>query len=157
MEAVHQGDAQGINSQISAINFNGGGHINHSILWQTLAPKSRQGGTLPSSGPFKDAVVEQFGGFPELINLMNVAGLAHQGSGWIWLGYNKALKRLEITSCQNQDPLVTKGQIPLLGIDVWEHAYYLQYKNVRGDYLKRIWEVIHWKDVADRYAKAISS
>ncbi len=80
--------------------------------------------------------------------------MAIQGSGWGWLGYNKAKKRLEIATCLNQDPLSTLGLIPLLGIDVWEHAYYLQYKNVRADYLKAIWGIINWKNVAERFAKA---
>ncbi|HEV8051934.1 MAG TPA: Fe-Mn family superoxide dismutase, partial [Parachlamydiaceae bacterium] len=80
--------------------------------------------------------------------------VAIQGSGWGWLGFNKANKRLEIATCDNQDPLVIKNLVPLLGIDVWEHAYYLQYKNVRPDYVKAIWKIINWKNVEERYAQA---
>ena len=156
-DAIHRNDASAACSQLAAMNFNGGGHINHSIFWNNLAPTSRQGGTPPSSGPLKEALTEQFGGIDPFIQLMNSSGLAVQGSGWVWLGYNKQTKRLEITTCANQDPLVTKGLIPLLGLDVWEHAYYLQYKSARADYLKRIWEVVHWKDVTDRYTKAITT
>lgn len=82
------------------------------------------------------------------------AAAAVQGSGWGWLGYNKAEDRLVITSCANQDPLSTTGLIPLLGIDVWEHAYYLQYKNARPDYLKAIWQVVNWQNVAERFEQA---
>jgi len=78
-----------------------------------------------------------------------------QGSGWGWLGYNKQSHRLQLATCANQDPLeATTGLVPLFGIDVWEHAYYLQYKNVRPDYVKAIWSVANWKDIADRFAKA---
>ena len=78
-----------------------------------------------------------------------------QGSGWGWLGYNKATSRLQIATCANQDPLeATTGLVPLFGIDVWEHAYYLQYKNVRPDYVKAIYEIANWNDVAERLAKA---
>jgi superoxide dismutase, Fe-Mn family len=73
------------------------------------------------------------------------------------LGYNKALGQLEIATCDNQDPLNIKGLVPLLGIDVWEHAYYLQYKNVRADYVKAIWQIINWKNVAERYANATAN
>ena len=86
---------------------------------------------------------------------MSAKAAALQGSGWAWLGYDKASKHLVIATCDNQDALfATKGLIPLLGIDVWEHAYYLQYKNVRPDYVKAIWNVINWKDVAERFEKA---
>ncbi len=79
---------------------------------------------------------------------------AIQGSGWGWLGYNKGQKRLEMTSCSNQDPLSTHGLVPILGIDVWELAYYLQYMNVRADYVKAIWQVFNWKNIEERFTKA---
>ena len=79
-----------------------------------------------------------------------------QGSGWGWLGYNKATGEVEHAACANQDPLSTKGLVPLLGVDVWEHAYYLQYRNVRPDYLKAIWNVVNWDDVAERLKVAKS-
>ena len=79
---------------------------------------------------------------------------AVQGSGWGWLGYDKASDQLKIATCANQDPLSTTGLVPLLGVDVWEHAYYLQYKNVRPDYLKAIWNVVNWGNVAERLAAA---
>lgn len=140
-----------------AIRFNGGGNINHSIFWTNLAPVNNGGGT-PPTGPLADAIKAQFGSLDDFITQFNAATVAVQGSGWGWLGYNKARNRLEITTCSNQDPLQSAtGLIPLLGIDVWEHAYYLQYKNVRADYLKEIWKVVNWKNVAERYAAAVAA
>eukprot|EP00604_Paraphysomonas_vestita_P003492 CAMPEP_0174821374 /NCGR_PEP_ID=MMETSP1107-20130205/7236_1 /TAXON_ID=36770 /ORGANISM="Paraphysomonas vestita, Strain GFlagA" /LENGTH=89 /DNA_ID=CAMNT_0016038319 /DNA_START=448 /DNA_END=717 /DNA_ORIENTATION=- len=89
---------------------------------------------------------------------MSAATVAVQGSGWGWLGYDKTNNRLAITTCANQDPLqATTGLVPLLGIDVWEHAYYLQYKNVRPDYVNNIWKIVNWNDVAERLRVAKSS
>lgn len=85
---------------------------------------------------------------------MSAASAGVQGSGWGWLGYNKVSDRLEITTMPNQDPLSMTGLVPLLGIDVWEHAYYLDYKNVRPDYLKQIWNIVNWKNVEERLAVA---
>lgn len=137
----------------SAIKFNGGGHINHSIFWTNLAPKSKGGGAAPE-GALAEAINHTFGSLEKFIEQFSAKAVAIQGSGWAWLGYNKAKGTLEIATCDNQDPLTTKGLIPLLGIDVWEHAYYLQYKNVRADYVKAIWNVINWKNVAERYETA---
>ncbi|RKP09943.1 superoxide dismutase 2 [Thamnocephalis sphaerospora] len=138
----------------SALKFNGGGHINHSIFWTNLAPP-KQGGGEPPSGELLQAIQRDFGSLEKFITKFNATTAAVQGSGWGWLGYNKETQRLQIATTQNQDPLQpTTGLVPLLGIDVWEHAYYLDYKNVRPDYLKRIWEVVNWKNVTERYGKA---
>lgn len=138
----------------SGINFNGGGYINHSIFWTNLAPKGKGGGEAPS-GPLADAIMKDFGSLDKLKETMTAKTVAVQGSGWGWLGYNKSEDHLEIAICQNQDPLAAKGLVPLLGIDVWEHAYYLQYKNVRPDYVKAIWEIVNWKNVSERYEAAL--
>ncbi len=151
--AEKNGDLAAMASQLSAINFNGGGHINHSIFWTNLAPTNQGGGTSPQ-GELADAIKAEFGSLENFITRFNAAAGPIQGSGWGWLGYNKTTKRLEIAVTANQDPLIAKGIIPLLGIDVWEHAYYLQYKNVRPDYLKAIWNVVNWKNVAERYSAA---
>jgi Fe-Mn family superoxide dismutase len=137
----------------SAIKFNGGGHINHSIFWTNLAPVSKGGGT-PPEGSFAKALDIEFGSLDKFIETFSAKTVGIQGSGWGWLGYNKGNHRLEIATCDNQDPLTIKNLVPLLGIDVWEHAYYLQYKNVRPDYVKSIWKVVNWKNVAERYAQA---
>lgn len=137
-----------------AIRFNGGGHVNHSIFWTNLAPVSKGGGT-PPKGPLADALNNQYGNLQKFIDDFNAKTGAVQGSGWGWLGYDKSNKRLIITTTANQDPLSTQGFVPLLGIDVWEHAYYLQYKNLRPDYLKAIWNVVNWENVSERFNKAV--
>ena len=136
----------------SAIKFNGGGHVNHSIFWTNLAPVSKGGGT-PPEGAIAQAITRDFGSFDKFVETFSAKTVAIQGSGWGWLGYNKGNGHLEIATCDNQDPLAVKGLIPLLGIDVWEHAYYLQYKNVRAEYVKSLWKIINWKNVAERYAQ----
>lgn len=137
----------------SAIKFNGGGHVNHSIFWTNLQPKNKGGGT-PNKGPLLDAIEAKFGSLENFITKFNAKTVAIQGSGWGWLGLNKEKKTLCIRTCENQDPLSTKELIPLLGIDVWEHAYYLQYMNARADYLKAIWGVVNWKNVEERFLEA---
>lgn len=136
-----------------AIKFNGGGNINHSIFWTNLAPEGKGGGEAPH-GDLHTALNKEFGSLEKFIEKMNGVAGGVQGSGWAWLGYNKEYDRLSLATCANQDPLIAQGLIPLLGIDVWEHAYYLQYKNVRGDYLKNIWKVVNWKNVEERFTKA---
>eukprot|EP00164_Ancoracysta_twista_P001226 GFYU01001607.1.p1 GENE.GFYU01001607.1~~GFYU01001607.1.p1 ORF type:complete len:233 (-),score=97.40 GFYU01001607.1:125-823(-) len=152
-DAQAKGDAQTCTALLSAINFNGGGHVNHSIFWTNLAPKSAGGGD-PPTGTIADMINKQWGSLDQFKTVFSTTTAAVQGSGWGWLGYDQANNRLAIQTCANQDTLATKGLVPLLGIDVWEHAYYLQYKNVRPDYLKQIWEVVNWKNVGDRLADA---
>nr|AKN50600.1 superoxide dismutase [Ziziphus jujuba] len=152
--AIAKGDATAVVKLQSAIKFNGGGHINHSIFWKNLTPV-REGGGEPPKGSLGWAIDTQFGSLEALIQKMNTDGAALQGSGWVWLALDKEQKKLSVETTANQDPLVTKGSglVPLLGIDVWEHAYYLQYKNVRPDYLKNIWKVINWKYASNEYER----
>lgn len=153
-EAISKGDTASAVRLQSAIKFNGGGHINHSIFWKNLAPVREGGGETPK-GALGWAIDMHFGSFESLVQKVNAEGAALQGSGWVWLGLDKELKKLVVETTANQDPLVTKGSnlVPLLGIDVWEHAYYLQYKNVRPDYMKNIWKVINWKYAGEMYEK----
>ncbi|GAA5899335.1 hypothetical protein JCM8208_001620 [Rhodotorula glutinis] len=147
--------AQDIRKQIAlqaAIKFNGGGHINHSLFWENLAPSSNGGGQFPSSGPLADQVQKDFGGLDGLKKALNAAALGIQGSGWAWLGYNPTTKKLEAVATANQDPLL--GYVPLIGIDMWEHAFYLDYKNVKQSYLDAIYNVINWKAAEERLASA---
>uniref|UniRef100_A0A7S3L5U4 Superoxide dismutase n=1 Tax=Amphora coffeiformis TaxID=265554 RepID=A0A7S3L5U4_9STRA len=133
-----------------ALKFNGGGHLNHTLFWENLTPDE----TAPGPETTK-AIAEAFGSLDALKADMSAKTVAVQGSGWGWLGYNAATKRLEIATCANQDPLqATTGLVPLLGIDVWEHAYYVDYRNVRPDYVKNIWSVIDWKAVEARLVAA---
>ncbi|XP_072983386.1 superoxide dismutase [Mn] 3.4, mitochondrial-like [Typha latifolia] len=152
--AVAKGDAASVVQLQSAIKFNGGGHVNHSIFWKNLKPVS-EGGGEPPHGALGWAIDTDFGSMEALIQKMNAEGAALQGSGWVWLALDKEMKKLKVETTANQDPLVTKGAslVPLLGIDVWEHAYYLQYKNVRPDYLKNIWKVINWKYAGEAFEK----
>merc|ERR1711860_216016 len=142
--ALKKGDVGAAIALQAALKFNGGGHINHSIFWNNISPN---GGGQPSGDLLKD-ITRDFGSVDNFRQQLSDATIAIQGSGWGWLGLNKKTNRLQIATCANQDPLfATTGLIPLLGIDVWEHAYYLQYKNVRPDYVKAIWNVVNWKDV----------
>lgn len=152
-EAESKGDLAAMIALQQAIKFNGGGHVNHSIFWTNLAPASQGGGELPT-GELAQAIQSEFGSVDVLIEKMSTASVGIQGSGWGWLGLNKSLNRLVLATCSNQDPLSTLGFVPLLGIDVWEHAYYLQYKNVRPDYVKNIWKIVNWKNVEERFQHA---
>lgn len=153
-EAETRNDVAAMIALQQAIKFNGGGHINHTIFWTILTPPSKGGGQ-PLQGGLATMIARDFTSFDAFKEKLSAAAIGVQGSGWAWLGYNKNLKRLEIATCANQDPLSTQGLAPILGIDVWEHAYYLQYKNVRADYVKAIWQVFHWKNIEERFAKAI--
>ncbi|CAL5404737.1 unnamed protein product [Camellia sinensis] len=159
-DAMAKGDAPTTVKLQSAIKFNGGGvalfdwgisttHFSGRILLQF------EDGGEPPKGSLGWAIDTNFGSLEALIQKMNAEGAALQGSGWVWLGVDKELKKLVVETTANQDPLVTKGPslVPLLGLDVWEHAYYLQYKNVRPDYLKNIWKVVSWKYASEVYEK----
>ncbi|XP_037787123.1 superoxide dismutase [Mn] 1, mitochondrial-like isoform X2 [Penaeus monodon] len=151
-EAQAKGDVNTVISLAPALKFNGGGHINHTIFWQNLSP---DGGEL--EGDLLAAINKDFGSVDAMKAQLSAATVAVQGSGWGWLGFNKQKGSLQIATCANQDPLeATTGLIPLFGIDVWEHAYYLQYKNVRPDYVNAIWKVANWKDISARFSKASS-
>jgi Fe-Mn family superoxide dismutase len=137
-----------------AVRNNGGGHWNHSFFWEILGPNT---GGKPS-GKLADAINETFGSFEALQEKINTAGTTRFGSGWAWLIVKD--DKLEVTSTPNQDnPLMDVAEVkgtPILGIDVWEHAYYLKYQNKRPDYLKAIWNVIDWKKVTKHYEKALA-
>jgi len=150
-EAHAKGDVSTLIGLAPALKFNGGGHLNHSIFWQNLSPDGGE-----PSGALLAAIEKDFGSLSALQTQLSGATVAVQGSGWGWLGYSKAKGALQVATCANQDPLeATTGLIPLFGIDVWEHAYYLQYKNVRPDYVKAIWKIVNWKDVQARYEAAL--
>lgn len=152
-DAESKGDLSAMIALQQAIKFNGGGHVNHSIFWTNLAPIGKGGGGKPQHELAK-ALQETFGSYETFVEKLSALAGGVQGSGWGWLGYDKNNKKLVIAHCANQDPLSTLGYVPLLGIDVWEHAYYLQYKNVRADYIKNIWQIINWKNVEERFKKA---
>lgn len=132
-----------------AVRNNGGGHWNHAFFWNSLSPN---GGGTPA-GKLADAINEAFGSFEEFKTKFAAAGMTRFGSGWAWLIIKKDGK-LDITSTPNQDnPLMDAAEnkgVPLLGVDVWEHAYYLKYQNKRADYLAAVWNVVDWQRVAER-------
>lgn len=138
----------------AAIKFNGGGHLNHSLFWKNLQPE-KAGGGKPVDGLFSQAVERDFGGYEQLKSSLNASALAIQGSGWAWLGYDTKLKKLVIVNTGNQDPLTP--QIPIIGIDMWEHAFYLQHQNRKADYLTNIWKVINFAEAEKRFKEASSS
>jgi Fe-Mn family superoxide dismutase len=144
-------DDQKMTELLQAIKFNGGGNINHTIFWTILAPK---GSHQAPGGALASMIEANFGSFQKFKELMTQKAVGLQGSGWAWLGFNKALKRLEVATCANQDPLSTVGLVPLLGIDVWEHAYYLDYENKRAAYVEAIWQIFHWKAIEERFKAA---
>jgi Fe-Mn family superoxide dismutase len=150
-QAISNNDVKGAIAVQKALNFNGGGHLNHSLFWQNLAPKKSGGGEL-SAGPLKEAIDRDFGGLDQLKSKFNAQTAAIQGSGWGWLGYNPTTGKLDIITTANQDPLLS--HVPLIGVDAWEHAYYLQYKNVKADYFKNIWDVINFKTAEERLKQA---
>lgn len=130
-----------------AVRNNGGGHYNHTLFWESMTP----GGSEPS-GDLLEAINAKFGSLDAFKEQFEAAGVGQFGSGWVWLVLDGG--ELAITSTANQDSPLTDGKTPLLGNDVWEHAYYLTYKNVRPEYLKAWWAVVNWDVVAERYAAA---
>jgi len=134
----------------TAVRNNGGGHINHTMFWQIMGPNA--GGT--PTGELAQAIKAKFGSFDAFKAAFNDAGVKRFGSGWAWLVLDQAGK-LAITSTANQDNPLTDGLYPIMGNDVWEHAYYLKYQNRRPDYLAAWWNVVNWDAVATRYAHAL--
>jgi Fe-Mn family superoxide dismutase len=132
----------------TAVRNNGGGHANHSLFWQLLSPN---GGGAPS-GDIADAITKKFGSFETFKDEFAKAAAGRFGSGWAWLVVNNG--ELEITSTPNQDSPLSEGKTPVLGLDVWEHAYYLKYQNRRPDYVSAFWNVVNWDEVTKRYNAA---
>ena len=135
----------------TAIRNNGGGHANHSLFWQIMKP----GGGGEPSGGLASAIADTFGSVDDLKAAMNDAGVKRFGSGWSWLVWDGTA--LSVYSTPNQDSPLMQDDVPLLGIDVWEHAYYLTYQNRRPDYLSAWWNVVNWDEVAKRYDEARAS
>lgn len=136
----------------TAVRNNGGGHANHTLFWAGMAPDA--GGT--PEGDIGKAIDQAFGSFDDFKTQFVKAGATQFGSGWAWLVLNKAGK-LEVASTPNQDSPLLEGNTPLLGNDVWEHAYYLKYQNRRGDYLDAWWNVVNWDEIESRYQAATKS
>jgi Fe-Mn family superoxide dismutase len=132
----------------TVVRNNGGGHYNHTLFWEIMGP---DGGGQPE-GALADAIDETFGGFDALKQQISDAAVNRFGSGWAWLVWDGST--LRVTSTPNQDPPLVERQTPILGIDVWEHAYYLKYQNRRPEYIQAWWNVVNWAKVAERLTLA---
>lgn len=132
----------------TAVRNNGGGHANHSLFWEVLSPN---GGGEPT-GELGEAITATFGSFDAFKEEFAKAATTRFGSGWAWLVVEKG--QLKVTSTPNQDTPIMEGNTPVLGLDVWEHAYYLNYQNKRPDYISAFWNVVNWEEVSKRYSAA---
>src|SRR5699024_10938674 len=155
LEAMEKAREEGTNpDQIRALSknlaFNLGGHTNHSIFWKNLSPN---GGGEPT-GELAEAINRDFGSFEKFTDQFSSAALGLQGSGWAVLGYDHIGEQLVIQQLTDQQGQTSINLTPLLMLDMWEHAFYLQYKNVKADYVKAVWNVFNWEDVAERFAAA---
>ncbi|WP_201456785.1 superoxide dismutase [Chlamydia sp. 17-3921] len=138
-----------------SLRFNGGGHINHSLFWEMLAPPSLGGGQPPKHELLKE-IEKTWGTLDNFLKIFIDFSVAIQGSGWTWLSFCPQKRELMIQATVNQDPLeATTGKLPIFGVDVWEHAYYLQYKNARMDYLKAIPQIINWEYIESRFNEIV--
>ncbi len=133
------------------VQNNGGGYVNHQMFWEIMTPNSSK---IPQ-GSIATAIEQQFNGFENFQTEFNQTGLSKFGSGWVWLVLNSN-KQLQIISTSNQDSPLMMGMYPIMGNDVWEHAYYLKYRNNRGEYLSQWWNVVNWEEVNNRFEKAIT-
>ncbi|OXM84946.1 superoxide dismutase [Paenibacillus rigui] len=134
----------------TAVRNNGGGHANHSLFWEVIGPN---GGGAPA-GKLADAINNELGGFDKFKEDFAKAGTTRFGSGWAWLSVTPQGK-LVVSSTPNQDSPIMEGNTPILGMDVWEHAYYLKYQNKRPDYIAAFWNVVNWAEVGKRYEAAL--
>lgn len=132
----------------TAVRNSGGGHANHSLFWEIMSPN---GGGEPT-GELGDAITDAFGSFDDFKSEIKTAGTGQFGSGWAWLVVDNG--DLKVVNTPNQDSPLTDGKTPIFGVDVWEHAYYLNYQNKRADYLDTFWNVVNWDEVAKRYNDA---
>ncbi|XHG07222.1 hypothetical protein AWENTII_010381 [Aspergillus wentii] len=136
------------------IKFNGGGHINHSLFWKNLTPPGSPEASLDSAAPTLKAAIEgRWGSIKNFCDGFGATLLALQGSGWGWLISSGPKGKLEIVTTKDQDPVT--GDIPIFGVDMWEHAYYLQYLNNKGAYVDGIWKIINWAVAEDRYKNGV--
>ncbi len=134
------------------VRNNGGGHANHSMFWQIMSPASSAG---KPQGSLSQAINSIFGSFEKFQEAFSVSGVGRFGSGWVWLVSEKG--KLSILDTPNQDSPVMEGaKVPILALDVWEHAYYLKYQNLRADYIKAWWNVVHWTEVERRFSESLS-
>jgi Fe-Mn family superoxide dismutase len=149
-DAIKCGDTRSQTAIQSLIKFHGGGHINHSLFWKNLAPAS-SGDADPKSAPkLFEAITKTWDSVSKFQAEFKEQALAIQGSGWVWLVLDRYAD-LNIATTKDQDPVAGEGEVAILGVDMWEHAYYLQYLNGKADYIDNIWSVINWKAADERF------
>ena len=156
-KAMADGDHKTYTDLSQGIKFNGGGHMNHEFFWENLSPISEKGGKLPAyNSDLHGLITKSFGSFDGFFKVFNAGTAAVQGSGWGWLAYNKVSGDVEFRTTANQDRLCDESNhlSPLLTVDIWEHAYYLDYENVRPKFLAGVWKIMNWEKVEERLAKA---
>ncbi len=146
------GNIEAVPSDIrGAVNFHGGGFYNHAVFWKNMSPN---GGGQPS-GELADAINDTFGSFEQFQEQFKAAATSIQGSGWAWLARNPLTGGLEIRQMPNQTSILTEGLVPVVGIDMWEHAFYLKHQNNKGAYVDEWWNVVNWDDAAQRFQNAM--
>lgn len=140
------------------IRFYNGVHTNHTLWWEFLANPNKQGGTLPGEkSALRQHINREFGNIENMIQKFNETAVAVPGSGWGWLALNPKTNGLSLETSGEQNTMIDRGLVPLIGIDVWEHAYYLDYQHQRAKYLENVWNIINWNVVESRYAKATAN
>lgn len=154
-EAEKKGDIDAMLAALPEIEFNGGGHANHTFFWSSLAPV-KEGGGKPPKGKLAELIKRDYSSFEKFVELFSEKSTAIHGSGWAFLAYSKTLNCLKIVTTFNHGGVKTLGLEPLFIVDVWEHAYYLQYKNQRGSFIKELWKIINWEEIEQKFNKAIS-
>ena len=149
-ECIARNDLVGQVQLLNGIRFNGGGHFNHTLFWESLCPVADS--ELPQSGDLHDAIVQTWGSLDDFIKVFNTKTASIQGSGWGWLAYNTKTGSLSFKQTVNQDMLedIFPEHRALFGIDIWEHAYYLDYRNSRPNYLTSMWKIVNWSVVEQR-------
>ncbi|KAI1822682.1 manganese superoxide dismutase [Xylaria intraflava] len=150
--ATASGSLHDVAAQLAAIRFNGGGHINHTLFWEGLAPASSPDSKPAAAPKLQAAITSTWGSLDAFKAAFNAALLGIQGSGWGWLVREAGTNQLRIVTLANQEAVVV-GDVPLFGVDMWEHAYYLQYLNGKAAYVQNIWNVINWKTAEVRYTE----
>ena len=151
-EARAKGDFSAIQALSKQLSFHGSGHVMHSIFWEVMCPKDKS--TEPSGGALSDQLVRDFGSVESFKKQFSEAAKAVEGNGWAVLAYEPIGKRLLVLQAENHQKLTIQGSVPLLVLDVWEHAYYLKYQNNRAGYVDAWWNVVNWAEVEKRFMKA---
>lgn len=155
-KAREAGDKASIPALEAKLAFHAGGHVNHTLFWANMAPAGQGGGGV-ATGPLADAILREFGSFDTFKAQFTATANGIEGNGWAWLVYQPLLARLEIAPIMNHENQLVLGSVPLLGVDVWEHAYYLKFQNRRPEFVEAFWKVANWAEAGRRYDLALGA